>query len=67
MNNFNGYSNHCPHFLAPLTAVILGAKIIEIHITSDKSKKFVDNNVSFDYVELKNLVKLIRIAETMKL
>jgi sialic acid synthase SpsE len=67
MNNFNGYSNHCPHFLAPLTAVILGAKVIEIHITSDKSKKFIDNNVSFDYVELKNIVKLIRITETMKL
>jgi N-acetylneuraminate synthase len=67
INNFNGYSNHCPHFLAPLTAVILGAKIIEVHITSDKSKNFVDNNVSFDYDELENLIKLIRLVETMKL
>jgi N-acetylneuraminate synthase len=67
INNFNGYSNHCPHFLAPVTAVILGAKIIEVHITSDKSKNFVDNNVSFDYDELENMIKLIRLVETMKL
>ena len=67
MNDFDGYSNHCPHFLAPLTAVILGAKIIEVHITSDKSKNFFDNNVSFDYDELENMVRLIRLAETIKL
>ncbi len=66
MNNFDGYSNHCPHFLAPLTAVILGSKIIEVHITSDKSKNFADNNVSFDYDELENLIKLIRLTETIK-
>jgi len=66
MNNFDGYSNHCPHFLAPLTAVILGSKIIEVHITSDKSKNFADNTVSFDYDELENLIKLIRLAETIK-
>ena len=66
MKNFNGYSNHCPHFLAPLTAVILGSKIIEVHITSDKSKDFADNNVSFDYNELENLMKLIRLSEIIK-
>ncbi len=66
MSNFDGYSNHCPHFLAPLTAVILGSKIIEVHITSDKSRDFADNNVSFDYDELENLIKLIRLAETIK-
>lgn len=66
MSDFNGYSNHCPHFLAPLTAVILGAEIIEIHITSDKTKNFFDNNVSFDYDDLENLLKLIRLAEPIK-
>ena len=65
-NDFDGYSNHCPHILAPLTAVILGAKIIEVHITSNKSKNFFDNNVSFDYNELIELVNLIRIAEKIK-
>jgi sialic acid synthase SpsE len=64
--DFDGYSNHCPHFLAPLTASILGAKIIELHITSDKSKEFFDNNVSFDYDELKELIKLIRLSEKIR-
>ena len=66
IKNFNGFSNHCPHFLAPLTAIILGTQIVEVHITSDKSKDFLDNNVSFDYDELENLVKLIRLVESMK-
>ena len=59
-DEFDGYSNHCPEIRAPLTAVNLGAKIIEIHFTSDKSKNFIDNNVSFDYAEIKELVNLIR-------
>jgi len=66
IKDFNGYSNHCPNFIAPLTAATLGAEIIEIHITSDKSKNFVDNNVSFDYNELENLVGLIRMMETIE-
>ena len=63
LNDFNGFSNHTTHFLAPLMAVILGSKIIEIHITSDKTKKFVDNNVSFNYNEAKNLISLIHLSE----
>lgn len=66
LKDYQGYSNHCPHFLAPLTAVILGAGIIEVHITSDKTKPFADNNVSFNYVELKELVEAIRIVEIIK-
>jgi sialic acid synthase SpsE len=66
MDDFDGFSNHCPHFLAALTAKILGAKILEIHITSDKSKNFFDNNVSFDYTELTDLVKLVRLVEQIK-
>ena len=66
IDDYDGFSNHCIHFLAPLSAVILGAKIIEIHITSDKSKDFFDNNVSFDYTELSNLMKLIRLSEKIK-
>lgn len=59
LSKFDGYSNHCPNIVAPTSAVVLGADIIEIHITSDKSHNFVDNNVSFDYSELKNLVNYI--------
>jgi len=66
IKKFNGFSNHCPKIIAPLTASILGAEIIEIHITSDKSKDFVDNNVSFDYNELTELVNSIRLSEKIK-
>jgi len=65
-NEFDGYSNHSPNIIAPLTAVILGSKIVEIHITSNKNKNFVDNNVSFDYKSLSNLVLFIRDAEKIK-
>ena len=65
IKEFNGYSNHCPHILVPLAATILGTNIIEVHITSDKSGDFVDNPVSFDFNELKNLVGLIRQAEKL--
>jgi len=63
---FDGYSNHSLSFMAPLTAAVLGSKIIEIHITSNKSKNFIDNNVSFDYDELSNLLQLIRETQKIK-
>jgi sialic acid synthase SpsE len=52
LKDFNGFSNHCPQIIAPITAASLGAEIIEIHITSSNNKDFVDNPVSFDYDEL---------------
>lgn len=66
LHKYDGYSNHHPQIIAPLTAAILGAEIIEIHITSNKAKDFVDNNVSFDYNELTEMVKLIRFSEKIK-
>ena len=66
LSDFDGFSNHCTHFLAPLSAVILGAKMIEIHVTSNKDKDFIDNPVSFDTNETKKLVTLIRYAEKMQ-
>jgi len=66
LRDFDGYSNHCTHFLAPLTAVILGAKMIEIHTTSNKEKNLVDNNVSFDSVELTELINLLKISEKIQ-
>ena len=64
IGDFDGYSNHCPEIIAPLKAVELGAKIIEIHFTSDKSKNFIDNNVSFDYDDLLELMPIIRKNQT---
>lgn len=66
LGKFDGFSNHCPQIVAPLSAAILGAEIIEMHITSSKTKNFVDNNVSFDYDELEEVVRLIRLSEKIK-
>ena len=66
LKEFDGYSNHVQEIIAPLTAAILGAHIIEIHITPSKEKNFIDNNVSFDFEELRSLVSLIRKAEKIK-
>ena len=49
--------------MAPLTAVILGAKMLEIHTTINKKKNFVDNNVSFDSADLIELINLIKISK----
>jgi len=63
---FDGFSNHCQNIIAPLTAAILGAKTIEIHITIDKKHDFIDNNVSFDPNELKQLTNFILFSEKIK-
>jgi len=63
---FDGYSNHCPEIIAPLTASILGMEIIEVHVTLDKKSDFIDNVVSLDYEQLRQLVKLIRYAEKIR-
>ena len=63
LKDFQGYSNHCRDFIAPLTAAILGAEMIEIHVTSDKKKNYFDNPVSFDPSETEYLVQLIRKTE----
>lgn len=65
IKEYDGFSNHCPHFIAPLTATILGAEIIEIHITSDKTQSYIDNSVSFDFDELENLVTLMKLARKL--
>ena len=58
-----GYSNHCVEKEAVLSAVSLGAKIIEIHITNcKKNKKFRDHALSFDKDNLKELVTSIKLT-----
>ena len=60
LKDFDGYSNHCPDIVAPIRAASLGAEIVEVHITSNRDRNFLDNPVSFDYSELFQLVKQIR-------
>ncbi len=64
--DFDGYSNHCPFIIAPLSAVVLGKEMVEVHITSDKNKDFIDNKISFDYDELKILMDLIQQYQKIK-
>ena len=60
MKKFNGFSNHCPQIDAPINAAKNGAEVIEVHITSNKEDDFIDNNVSFDYNQLSELIFQIR-------
>ena len=46
--------------------MILGAEMIEIHVTSNKNKNFVDNMVSFDAEETNRLVDMIRHFEKLQ-
>ncbi len=66
LDEFDGYSNHSPKIIAPLTASWLGAKIIEFHVTLNKNENFIDNNVSFEFEQVKMLVKLIKETKEIK-
>lgn len=63
---FDGFSNHCNEVEGPIFAIKEGIEILEIHITSDKNKDFVDNNVSFDYDEVKDIMKAAKASSTRK-
>ena len=63
IKDFDGFSNHSDEMIVPVISSILGGKILEVHVTSDKTKNFFDNNVSFDFSELKEIVKQVRLAE----
>ncbi|MGB5910402.1 MAG: N-acetylneuraminate synthase family protein, partial [Promethearchaeia archaeon] len=62
-NNIVGYSDHTIGTLVPQLAVGLGAKVIEKHFTYNKHAIGPDHICSLDPVELKDLVKKIRIVE----
>lgn len=66
IQDFNGYSNHCVDPIVPISAAVLGSDIIELHVTLDKNGKYIDNNVSFDFEELKKIVNNIRKIERLK-
>lgn len=58
-----GYSDHSSSTLAPSFAVLLGASIIEKHLTLDKNMIGPDHAASLDPKEFKEMVENIRIAE----
>ena len=58
-----GYSDHTTETWVPLIAIGLGAKIIEKHITLNKTSVGPDHRSSLDEKEFAEMVKLIRIWE----
>jgi N-acetylneuraminate synthase/N,N'-diacetyllegionaminate synthase len=60
-----GYSDHTVGFHAANIAVGLGARIIEVHFTDDKTREFRDHHISIDAGEMKRLVSDIKRTEKM--
>lgn len=60
-----GFSDHSKGIIAPALAVSLGALIIEKHFTLDKMLQGPDHKASLEPDELKEMVDLIRLTETM--
>ncbi|XP_048014788.1 sialic acid synthase-like [Megalobrama amblycephala] len=58
-----GYSGHETGIHASVAAVALGAKVLERHVTLDKSWKGSDHSASLEPAELAELVKAIRTVE----
>jgi len=58
-----GLSDHTPEIIAPITAVSLGAAIIEKHFTLDKNLPGPDHRASLEPDEFKTMVKTIRSIE----
>jgi len=58
-----GYSGHESGLTVSLGAVALGAKVLERHVTLDKTWKGTDHKASLDMNELADLVKQVRILE----
>lgn len=65
---FTGYSDHSENpVIAPLAAVVLGAKVIEKHFTLCKNLPGPDHAFAVNPEELKYMIDTIRMAEkTMK-
>ena len=61
-----GYSGHETGITSTLAATIMGAKIIERHITLDKTMEGLDQAASLEPDEFKELIKNIREAEKAK-
>ncbi len=61
-----GFSDHTETPVIPAMAVSMGAKVIEKHFTLDKDLDTPDHSFALRPDELKEMVKLIRLAEDVK-
>ena len=62
-NSIIGYSGHEISLIPTVAAVVLGAKVVERHVTLDKSLWGSDHSCSLEPLGLNRLVKEIRIIE----
>ncbi len=60
-----GYSDHTDGIHVPISASILGAKIIEKHITLDRKMEGPDHLASLEPKEFKKMTQLIKQSETI--
>ena len=58
-----GFSDHTLEFETPISAVTLGAKVIEKHFTLSRDLIGPDHSASLEPEELKNMIKSIRNVE----
>lgn len=66
-----GFSCHTPEVVAPVTAAVMmmhaktfhGSKVIEVHVSNEPKSDYVDGNVSFNFEELAQVVKMVRAVE----
>lgn len=63
--NVIGLSDHSDGILAPTIACLLGAKIIEKHITLDRCMRGTDQPGSFEFIGLQKLQKYIQTVPIM--
>ena len=61
----SGFSDHTIGSIAPITAVALGAKVIEKHFIIDKSIGGADADFSMDKQEFSNMIEAIRDTEKL--
>lgn len=61
-----GYSGHETDIIPSLTAINLGAVLLERHITLDKNMEGLDQSASLEPDEFKTLIKYIRESETAR-
>ena len=61
-----GFSDHTDGYLASLAAVSKGACVIEKHFTLDKNAVGPDHKASLEPIELKQMIKEIRVIEDMQ-
>jgi len=59
-----GFSDHTPGIAAAITAVVLGACVVEKHFTLDRELPGADHRASLEPEELEEMVRGIRVAES---